>query len=162
MQGRLTTELRLAGARTIDEANQVLSRYLPVHNQKFAVPPAQAASAFGTPGADWQSLFCLKYPRTVGLDNVVRFGPNRLQVLPNGRYSYARARVEVREAFDGGLSVYYQGHRLETRPAPPEATRLRQTTQTERVPTPRQYRPTPPDHPWRGKYRVHVDGKHLW
>jgi transposase len=159
MQGRLVTELRLAGARTVDEANGVLWRYLPAHNQKFAVPPAQPGFAFRVPGRGLKEMFCLKYKRTVGLDNVVRFGPHRLQVLPNGRYSYARARVEVREAFDGCLSVYYQGHRLETRPAPPEATRLRQTTELELAPVPRCYRPAPPNHPWRGKYRVHLDGK---
>jgi transposase len=157
-QDRLVSELRLAGASNIGEANEVLWKYLPAHNRKFAVPAAQPEAAFRAPGRDWKALFCLKYQRTVGLDNVVRFGPHRLQVLPNGRYSYARAKVEVHAAFDGAVSAYYQGHRLDTTPAPPEAARMRQQT---RQPHPearqRHYAKPAPDHPWRGKFRVHVD-----
>jgi len=157
-QDRLVSELRLAGASNISEANEVLWRYLPAHNQKFAVPPAQPGSAFGTPGRDLKSMLCLKYQRTVGLDNVVRFGPHRLQVLPNGRYSYARAKVEVRHAFDGCLSVYYQGHRLDIGPAPPEAAKMRESANQETPKkAPRHYAKPAPDHPWRGKFRIHLD-----
>jgi len=155
-QDRLVSELRLAGAANIGEANRVLWKYLPVHNRKFAVPPAQPGSAFRAPDPDWQESFCLKYQRTVGLDNVVRFGTYQLQILPNGRYSYARAKVEVREAFDGSLAVYYQGHRLDTKLAPPEAIKLR-TPAPPRIPAPRHYAKPAPDHPWRGKFRVHID-----
>jgi len=158
-QDRLVSELRLAGARTINEANEVLWRHLPRHNQKFAVPPAQLGTAFRPPVRNLDDLFCFKYTRTVGLDNVVRFGPYRLQVLPsNGRYSYARAKVEVHQAFDGSVSIYYQGHRLNTRPAPEEATKLRKkelitTSSTGQI---RHAKPAP-DHPWRGKYRTFID-----
>ncbi|MFC1937512.1 ISNCY family transposase [Chloroflexota bacterium] len=157
-QDRLVSELRLAGAGTISAANEVLWKYLPSHNQKFAVPPAQPGSAFRSSGHDWKAMFCLKYQRTVGLDNVVRFGPHRLQVLPNGRYSYARAKVEVRQAFDSSLSVYYQGHRLDTRPAPPEAAKLRESVKQQTLrKAPKHYTKPAPDHPWRGKFRVHLD-----
>jgi len=155
-QDRLVSELRLAGASNVKEANEVLWKYLPAHNQKFAVPPAQPGSAFRTPGRYWKESFCLKYPRTVGLDNVVRFGAYRLQVLPNGRYSYARAKVEVRQAFDGTLSVYHQGHRLDTKPAPSEAPKLREPVASG-ITTQRHYTKPAPDHPWRGKFRVHID-----
>jgi hypothetical protein len=37
----LVSELRLAGAVTIDEANVVLAHYLPRHNGRFAVKAAQ-------------------------------------------------------------------------------------------------------------------------
>lgn len=156
-QDRLVSELRLAGASTIGEANEVLWKYLPAHNQRFTVPPAQSESAFRVPCSDWRSMFCLKHQRTVGLDNVVRFGPYRLQVLPNARYSYARAKVEVREAFNGTISVYYQGIRLDTRPAPPEAARMRSQNQTHSEAKQRHYVKPAPDHPWRGIYRVHID-----
>ena len=157
-QDRLVSHLRLSGVKTIEQANQVLKDYLTVHNRKFAVPPAISGSAFLKPGSDWRSTFCLKYTRTVGLDNVVRFGNQRLQVLPDSRYSYARAKVEVRESFDGFLSVYYQGRRLNTRPAPSDPDSLRKTpVRITMKSVPRQtYKPAP-DHPWRGKYRQFVD-----
>ena len=156
-QDRLASELRLAAASNISQANGVLWKYLSAHNRKFAVPPARPESSFRAPDPDWKAMFCLKYQRTVGLDNVVRFGRYRLQVLPNGRYSYARAKIEVREAFDSSLSVYYQGHRLDTRPAPPEAPRLRKDPSPSFPKAPRQYTKPAPDHPWRGKFRVHID-----
>jgi transposase len=160
-QDRLVSELRLAGAITIEQANEVLWRYLPSHNQKFAVPPAQPGCAFHPSECDWQSFFCLKYRRTVGLDNVVRFGPHRLQVLADSRYSYARAKVEVRQSFDGSLAVYYQGHCLNTRPAPPEAAKLRQSVNPQIDIMNSQYARPAPDHPWRGIYRQFIDRGNL-
>jgi transposase len=157
-QDRLVSHLRLSGAETIEQANQVLQKYLTVHNRKFTVPAANPQSVFLTPVRGWRSMFCLKYQRTVGMDNVVRFGNQRLQVLPDSRYSYAKAKVEVRESFDGSLSVYYQDHRLITRPAPSEATRLRKTpVDTNTRPIPRQSQKPAPDHPWRGNYRQFID-----
>ncbi len=157
-QDRLVSELRLAGARTMVEANEVLWHYLPGHNQKFAVPAARPGTAFLATERNLDGLFCFKYPRTVGLDNVVRFGSHRLQVLPNGRYSYARAKVEVHQAFDGSLSVYYENQRLDTRPAPAEAAKLRESVKTEKLkPNQRHYAKPTPDHPWLGIYRQFVD-----
>jgi len=99
-QDRLVSELRLSGANNIEEANRVLWDFLPRHNQRFAVPPAQPGLAYRQPEKGFlpDQVFCFKYLRTVGPDNVVRFGEHRLQILPtNGRLSYTRARVEVHE-----------------------------------------------------------------
>jgi transposase len=128
LQDRLVAELRLAGAATIDEANQVLWNFLPRFNQHFAVPPA-------APGVAYQpleiqrlpeELFCFKYERTVAADNTVQLGEHRVQLLSGpDRLSYAKARVEVHERMDGALAVYYRGRRLRTTAAPLEAPVLR-------------------------------------
>jgi len=121
-QDRLVSELRLAGASTIEEANKALRAYLPNHNRKFAVLAQQPGSAFRSVPVNANDHFCFKYHRTVGLDNVVRIGPHRLQVLPtNGKRSFARNRVEVRQAFDGSLSVFCQERKLEVTSAVCEA-----------------------------------------
>jgi len=157
-QDRLVSELRLAGVSTITEANKELRRFVPAHNERFAIPPAQPKSAFRLPGRNWRSFFCLKYSRVVGLDNVVRFGPHRFQVLPNGKHSYARAKVEVRKAFDNSISVYYQEHRLAISPAPSEPAELRKTIVTPAPRTSlRQTHKPAPDHPWRRSYKQFVD-----
>jgi len=44
-QDRLTSELRLAGASTQEEASVVLERYLARHNRRFTVPPADPTPA---------------------------------------------------------------------------------------------------------------------
>ena len=150
-QDRLVSELRLARASTIAEANRVLGDFLSCYNQKFAVPAAAPGSAYRQVGDGFvaNEVFCFKYQRTVGADNVVRFEGHRLQIVPtNGRASYARCRVEVHQGLDGTLKVYYQGHSLSTIPAPLEPARLREPILTRSL-APRRYAKPAPDHPWR-------------
>jgi hypothetical protein len=174
-QDRLVSELRLAGVETMGQANRVLWEFLPRYNQKFAVPPAQPGAVYRHPEEGFipDKVFCFKYQRTVGADNVVRFQGHRLQILPtDGRSSYARAKVEVHEMMDGSLAVYYQGQCLTNKPAPPEAPVLRARNTARVMPqgstqgelaaplavnkssqpkTP--YKPGP-DHPWRRPFIV--------
>ena len=127
-QNRLTSEMRLARASTIREANQVLWEFQPRYSQRFSVPAVQPGSAYRSPEEGFipDEVFCFKYYRRVDVDNVVCFGGHRLQIEPtNGRASYARARVEVHERMDSSLAVYYQGHCLASRPAPLETPLLR-------------------------------------
>jgi hypothetical protein len=127
-QDRLTSELRLADARNLAEANRVLSQFLPEYNQRFTVLAKEPGSAYRQLPAGFkpEEFFCFKYPRTVGGDNVVRFGLQRLQVLPTPmRRSYAHCQVEVQQRLDGSLAVYYEGQALDIQPAPPEAPILR-------------------------------------
>ena len=180
-QDRLVSELRLAGASTLDEANQVLWDFLPRYSQRFAVPAAQPGSAYRETEKGFISdeIFCFKYRRTVGTDNVVRFGGHRLQIVPtNGRSGYARARVEVHERMDGSLAVYYRGECLATKPAPPEAPLLRarptsrvipvmtvsdeiavSVTPTKKTLQPKLLHHTKPgpEHPWRRSYKAYID-----
>lgn len=111
-QDRLTSELRLAGAASQADAEQVLARYLPRHNRRFTVPAADGDPAWMPWPATLRldEVFCFKYRRVVANDNTVRFGEHLLDIPPNrARISYARARVEVHERFDGTLRVYYRG-----------------------------------------------------
>jgi transposase len=127
-QDRLVTELRLTGIRTLDEANEFLPSFLARFNHKFQVPAAQEGSAYRRlePEMHPETIFCFKYVRTVGIDNIVRFMHHRLQVEPShGRMSYAKARVSVHERLNGSLAVYYHGQCLVTTEAPLEAPLLR-------------------------------------
>jgi len=175
-QDRLGSELRLAGAKTLEEANRVLRAFLPRFNRKFAVAAAEEGLAYRLVPPDFigDEVFCFKYYRTVGADNVVAVGMQRIQIHPcNGRQNYHRARVEIQERMDGSLAVYYQGKCLATKPAPAEAPVLRvqrrghpasqesllkpssplpqkkePILKTKRIP------PKPgPDHPWRKAFK---------
>src|SRR6185503_8867937 len=44
-QDRWVKELRLAGARTLDQANTLLERLLPEHNRRFAKPARDGGDA---------------------------------------------------------------------------------------------------------------------
>jgi len=98
------------------------------YNDRFMVPAAEEGACYRAmeSGIDLDTLFCFKYQRTVGMDNIVRFGGDRLQLLPGPRRrSWARANVEVQERLDGSLAVFYHGECLVTTPAPLEAPLLR-------------------------------------
>ncbi len=125
---RLVTELRLAGASTIAEANRVLWDYLPRFNQRFGVAPPEPTSAYRPirPDLDLGSVFSFKYSRKVARDNAVKYHWRTLQLLPTpDRPSYAGIRVEVQERLDGSLMVYCQGRAIPTQEAPPWLTALR-------------------------------------
>jgi len=163
-QDRLVSELRVAGPQTMAEANQVLADFLPRYNRRFMVPSAQPGSAYRPvpPGFIPEEVFCLKHQRTVGYDNVIRFNNRRLQVQPGAdRPSYARAKVMVHEAFDGGLAVYYKGQRLVTTDAPPDAAQLR-SNKPARDDLVKRFLGRPPwkpgpNHPWRRSRKVFHD-----
>ena len=72
LQDRLVTELRLAGATTIDDANRVLNAFLPRFNERFGVPSQHADTAYRVPDPELclDTVLCLKYRRRVGKDNV--------------------------------------------------------------------------------------------
>ena len=128
-QDRLVSELRMAGARTLAEANDLLQDFLPRFNQRFGVPAAETPSAYRTPDRelDLTAILCPRYGRIVGRDNTVKFKLRTLQLLPGReRPSYAGARVEVQERLDGSLVVCSQGQVIPTQEAPPRANALRE------------------------------------
>ena len=127
-QDRLVTELRLAGAKTINQANAVLRDFLPRYNTRFAVPAELAEPAY-RPWCSQRPLdqvLCLKHTRKVARDNTVKYRWRTLQLLPGmERPSYAGIQVEVLEHTDGRLQVRHQGEIIPSRPAPPRPGALR-------------------------------------
>ena len=85
LQDRLVSEMRLAGATTAQQANNILWRLLPDFNRRFGVCAAQQGSAYRQLSADLSldSVLCFKYLRTVANDNTVRFNSTTLQLLPD-------------------------------------------------------------------------------
>ena len=74
-QDRLVTELRLACASTIGEADEALQEFLPRFNAQFAVAAEHSDSAY-RPVSDELSLtetICLNETRKVGRDNTVKY-----------------------------------------------------------------------------------------
>lgn len=158
-QDRLASELRLAKACNMEEANRVLADFLPRFNRKFAIKAVEPGLAYRqvSDGFKPDEYFCFKYQRTVGTDNVVQFGTLRFQILPShGRTSYARCKVEVHQCLDGGLAVFYEGKRLSFKKAPLEPAKLREVVTSTSL-SGRVYTKPAPDHPWRGKYRIFID-----
>ena len=119
-QYRLVTELRLAGARTIDQANTVLRDFLPGYNFQFAVPAELDEPAYRPWDGDrpLAEVLCFKH--------TLQYHWRTLQLLPGAeRPSYAGVQVEVLERRDGRLQVRHEGEIVPNRPAPPRSGALR-------------------------------------
>ena len=140
LQDRLVTELRLAHAATINDANRVLDDFLPRFNERFRVPAHHTETAYrdldGRVCLD--TTLCLKYRRRVGRDNTVKYRWRTLQLLPGmDRPSYAGAVVDVLEGLDGQLAVQHEGRIIPTQEAPQRPNILRNfTKRTAHTPAP--------------------------
>jgi hypothetical protein len=146
-QDRLVSELRLAHATTLLQANTVLQRFCVDYNRRFAHPAAEAACDFRTLPRRFNLARCLSlhYQRVVGADHVIRLGSHAiaLPALP-GHRGYARETVELSHQLDGMLRVYRGDHLLLTLPLPLEEHAEGRpapitTAHKRKTPTPRIY-----------------------
>lgn len=127
LQDRLTSELRLAGASTIEEANVVLVQHRADHNRRFAVTAREENPAWrAVRGVDLERICSFHYEAVVGNDNTVRIGRNIIDIPPGrSRRSYAKARVEVRQTLDGCWRVYSGDDLIGSAPSTTLTTEMR-------------------------------------
>ena len=83
-QDRLVTELRLAGATTIEDAGVALRDFLPHFNERFGVSSPESEVAYRTVdgGTCLDRMLCFRHSRKVAKDNTVRYRRSTLQLLP--------------------------------------------------------------------------------
>lgn len=110
-QDRLVSELKRFNAKTQDEANAMLLKFLPDYNRKFMVEPADKKSAWRSiDNIDLHKYFCMKYSRVVGNDNTISFMNEKIQIWSSKtRYSFAKAKVDVHHLIDGRIRIFYKG-----------------------------------------------------
>jgi transposase len=112
-QGRLPQELRLAGIRTVEEANRFLrERYIPEMNRNFCRPAAERGHAFvPVRGQDLDRIFSVQQERVVANDNTVKLGERIWQIEKTSwRGTLAGCRATICEHLDGRVSVVYGPH----------------------------------------------------
>src|SRR5450755_3127311 len=80
-QDRLVSELRLARATTLAQANAVLARFCADYNQRFARPAAQSVRDFRTLPRrfDLDRCLSLRYERVVSPDHTVTLGAQSIR-----------------------------------------------------------------------------------
>lgn len=155
-QDRLLAELRLAGAATIDEANVVLADYLPRHNRRFAISPANPKPAWRPlpAGRAAETIFCFRYWRKVAGDGTFSLAGRELMVGGRLTGAWKGRRLEIQERLDGSLWVEFDGQYQPVVQAPPRPVVLRQRESPDERPVslPKEPWRPPPDHPWRRRY----------
>jgi transposase len=149
LQDRLVKEMRLAGIKTLEEANRFLDRYLPIFNRRFAREALEPEDLHRRlpKSVNLDDVLCIKGFRTVNEGYVVKWR-SRMFVLKKPSLTLRQQKLTVLERFDGRLSLRFKGRDLEyrqaqepKRPAPkPDVVKLRRK--------PPKYDP-PPTHPWR-------------
>jgi transposase len=110
-QGRLVAELRKAGISNLETANRYINEtFLPTMNQKFAIEPQEAGSAFvSAAGSNLDRIFAIRHEgRHVYNDNTVRVNNLILQIEKSPyRQHFCKCKVDVFEHLNGEYSVVW-------------------------------------------------------
>jgi len=145
LQDRLVREMRLAGIKGVEEANEFLTTYLPKYNKKFKKQAASEADLHRTAphSRELDRILSIREERTVRNDFTIAHNGILYQIEQATR---AR-RVTVEERLDGTLHITYNGQDLRFR----EITK-KPTKDTSEAPLLLQEKKPwmpPADHPWK-------------
>lgn len=114
LQSRLPPLMRQEGLASIEAANRWLATvYIPHHNTRFGVAPAEEGTAFVPFVGVIDDILCVQEARVVQNDNTVRYEGRVLQI-PEQRHRrhFVKANVRVHEYPDGRLAIFHGPRRL--------------------------------------------------
>jgi transposase len=112
-QDRLVKKMRRLAICDYETANRFLTdTYLPAHNARFAIAPANPLDLHEPlrRKLNLNAIFCLEHRRTVGNDWVVRFENQLLQLAPD--QVAAGMAVKIQQQPDGNLQLWHNGRQL--------------------------------------------------
>lgn len=146
-QDRLVSELRLARATTLEQANTVLARFCLDYNQRFARAAAESVCDFRSLPRRFDLARCLslRYQRVVSADHTVSLGALPIALPPlSGQRGYARQTVELSHQLDDSLRIFRGDQLLRELPLPLEEHAAHRpapitTAQKRKTPMPRIY-----------------------
>jgi hypothetical protein len=149
LQDRLVKEMRLRGIKTRDEANAFLEEYLPRHNERFRVCPANETDAHVRLSGyvDLDRYLCIKAQRTVRKDNTIAYNGRLYQIKEN-----SSKRVALEERLDGSLRIISKGAALKYEQIA-ERPKQEVVTKTDQRANNRPPKPSK-DHPWKRRWQT--------
>ena len=127
-QDRLVTELRLAGATTIEGARFVLEAFIDHFNERFGVSANKPEIAYRPVDKEicLDRVLCFRHSRKVAKDNTVKYRRSTLQLLPGTeRPTYSGLKVDVIEGLDGQMAVEHEGQIIASQEVPARPDTLR-------------------------------------
>ncbi len=162
LQDRLVKEMRLRGIDDIDSANRFLPDFRRDYNKRFAVPPSSPESACRRvlhSAEELSLILSLHQTRTLSKNLTLQYKNKQYQLQGEGQgYRLRQAKVTVCEAFDGAVTLLYNGRVLAYKiltvgeqaiPLADEKTVHNQVDQAiTRQSLTVAWKPAP-DHPWR-------------
>lgn len=149
LQDRLVKEMRLAGIKTIEEANRFLEGYCKVHNRRHGTEALEPGDLHRPlpKSVILDDVLCIKGFRTVNEGYLVKWR-GRTFVLDKPSLTLRQQKLVVLERFDGRLALRFKGRDLEYRRVlePPRRAPKPVVVKIKRKPP--KYNP-PEGHPWR-------------
>jgi hypothetical protein len=108
-QDRWVKELRLAGVRTLEQANAVLEGVVPDHNRRFARPARKSQDAHRALGSAYHlaAILSIQEERVVSNDYVIRFQNRFYQLLPPVYPGERGGRVMIELRLDGTMALRF-------------------------------------------------------
>jgi transposase len=109
LQDRLIKEMRLAGVRTMEEANAFLPEYITRYNTRFRIEARDTVAAWVKPETlDLTYFFAAKEERVVRADHTLTFGGQCYAITRcKGERSLAGERVNVHTTPEGERFIYH-------------------------------------------------------
>ena len=159
-QDRLVKELRLAQIATLAAGTAFVNEvYLPAHNARFAVEPANPTDAHRPllRRHHLEEILTIRTPRVLTRDFTVRCQHRYFQLLPQQPVRLVPGdRLEVEQRLDGSTHLRARtGQYLVAQPIPKPAPRTPQppcvVVASSRRPAPQ---PPAPTHPWKRTYHT--------
>ena len=159
-QDRLIKEMRLAGVKSLEEANLFLEKYLPIYNRRFERVARESGDMHREVPreVDLKQVLSIQTMRTLKKDNTVRHEGHIFLVLERWR-SKRPKKVMVQERLNGKLYLVDKGCVLKYREVKEPA---RKASVAKKAFTKEYAKPCPVEmsHPWKaGSYRLMMDEK---
>jgi Helix-turn-helix domain len=119
-QDRLVKELRLAKARTIEQANAVLDgQFVAWFNRRCTHKAASVNDAHRPVGRlDLAGILSMQQERVVGNDYTIRYENQAYQLLPPTWPGLRGGKVIVQRRLDGSMKIHFKGRYLTHQLAP--------------------------------------------
>lgn len=154
-QDRVIKEMRLAGVRTLEEANEFLKGYLPKYNKRFSVPAKLPANLHRKKPMKHtlDAILCIKERRSLRKDSTVHY--NKRVFLINDNISRRTNKVFVEDRLDGSIRIRHKEKYLKYKEIDSEIALKAEGEVIKKFPKKKKKKKNPipsKDHPWR-QYR---------
>lgn len=114
LQNRLIMEMRVAGIKSLNEANDFLPTFMNRFNERFAVTPTEHEMAYlPSPSLNvLKTIICQKHDRKADNGSVISFGGQRYRLVDKKSTAISvrpKSRITVLVHPDDSLSALHQG-----------------------------------------------------
>lgn len=145
-QDRLVKEMRLAGIKTLEEANKFLEKFLTKYNNRFRVVAKSSVNLHRKKPAEdiLEKILCIKEEKALHKDSTVRY-ENKVYLITD-RISNRVSFINIEKRLDGRIYIKHKDRYLKYKIVEPSVKVSEQTIKWRKYN--KNSRPKK-DHPWR-------------